>query len=170
MSESVGDSHQMAGLSDGAGELDVSRRHALMLMGALAALGGMPAMARAETGEHHAHGMAGDTPGSVLVAAASHCVAVGNACLAHIFQTLKTGDTTLAQCGILVDNTIAVCEAAAKLTLNASPHAKAMASVCQKECEDCAMECRKHAQAHPICADMAQACEATVAAVRKFVA
>lgn len=170
MSESVGDPRQMAASRGGTGELDVSRRYALMLMGALAALGGVPAMARAETGEHHAHGMASDTPDSVLVAAASHCAAVGNACLAHIFQTVKTGDTTLVQCGILVDNTIAVCEAAAKLTLNASPHAKAMASVCRKECEDCAKECRKHAKEHPICADMAQSCEETVAAVRKFVA
>ena len=149
--------------------MPVTRRHVLTAMGALAAAGAMPMMARAEEGKGHVHGAASGKPGETFSAVAADCVTVGNTCLAHIFQTLKTGDTSLAQCGILVENTIAVCEAAVKLTLNDSAHAKAMASVCMKECEDCADECRKHAKQHAICEDMANSCEATATAARKFI-
>ena len=147
----------------------VTRRHVLTAMGALAAVGGFPLAAAAEAVKGHVHGADAGKTGDSLSAAAADCVTVGNACLAHIFQTFKSGDTTLAQCGMLVENTIAVCEAAVKLTLNDSPHAKAMANVCMKECEDCAEECRKHAKQHAICADMAKSCEATAAAARKFI-
>lgn len=150
--------------------LDSSRRRMLAAMGALAAVGTMPLMARASAEEHAAHGaMAGDTPRDALIAAASHCVTVGQACLAHIFRIFKSGDTALAECGILVDSTIAACAATAKLALNDSAHAKAMAAVCLKECEDCAKECRKHAKQHVICEDMARSCEETVAAARRFI-
>ena len=147
----------------------MTRRHVLTAMGALAAMGGLPLTARAEEGKRHVHGAVSGKPGETFSSAAADCVTVGNVCLAHIFQTFKSGDTSLAQCGILVENTIAVCEAAVKLTLNDSPHAKAMASVCMKECEDCAEECRKHAKNHAICEDMAKSCEATAAAARKFI-
>ncbi|MFZ5534343.1 MAG: four-helix bundle copper-binding protein [Pseudomonadota bacterium] len=149
--------------------MPVTRRHVLTAMGALAALGGMPWVAGAEETKGHVHGAASGKPGEMFSAAAADCVTVGNACLAHIFRTFKTGETSLAQCGVLVENTIAVCEAAVKLTLNDSAHAKAMVGVCMKECEDCAEECRKHAKQHAICADMAKSCEATVAAARKFI-
>jgi Cys-rich four helix bundle protein (predicted Tat secretion target) len=147
----------------------VTRRHVLTAMGALAAVGGFPLAAAAEAVKGHVHGADAGKTGDSFSAAAADCVTVGNACLAHIFQTFKSGDTSLAQCGMLVENTIAVCEAAVKLTLNDSPHAKAMANVCMKECEDCAEECRKHAKQHAICADMAKSCEATAAAARKFI-
>lgn len=146
----------------------VSRRQMLSALGVLAASGAIPAVSWAQTGGHD-HGMAGDAPESGLVGAASHCVTVGNACLAHIFRTFRSGGTELAECGILVDSTIAACEAVVKLTLNGSPHAKAMASVCQKECEDCAKECRRHAEKHAICEMMAQSCEDTAAVARKFI-
>ncbi len=148
--------------------MTVSRRQVLTTLGALAAIGAMPGMAHAQAEAHH-HGMMSDTPASTLAASAAHCVTMGNFCLAHIFKTLKTGDTSLAKCGTLVENTIAVCEAVVKLTLNESANAKAMATVCMKECEDCAKECRKHAQKHAICEEMAKSCDDTVAAVRKFV-
>lgn len=151
--------------------LDPSRRRLLAAIGALAALGAMPLMAAsASIDEHAAQGaMAGNTPRDALIAEASHCVSVGQACLSHIFRIFKSGDTALAECGILVDSTIAACEATAKLALNDSLQAKAMAAVCMKECEDCAKECRKHAKQHAICEDMAKSCEKTVAAARKFI-
>lgn len=150
--------------------LDPSRRRMLAAMGALAALGAMPLMAGASADEHTAHGaMAGNTPRAALIAAASHCVTVGQACLAHILRIFKSGDTALAECGILVDSTIAACQATAKLALNDSTQAKAMAAVCLQECEDCAKECRKHAKQHAICEEMAKSCEGTVAAARKFI-
>lgn len=148
----------------------VTRRHVLMAMGgALAVLGGIPMMARTEEGKGYVYGVASGRPGESLRATAADCVTVGNACLAHIFQAIKSWDTSLAQCGMLVENTIAVCAATVKLTLNDSPHARAMADVCMKECEDCAEECRKHATQHPICGDMAKSCEETVAAARMFI-
>jgi Cys-rich four helix bundle protein (predicted Tat secretion target) len=147
----------------------VTRRRVLAAMGALAAVGGMPWVAGAEEPKGHVHGIARGKPAATFGAAAADCVTVGNTCLAHIFQTFKAGDTTLAQCGVLVENTIAVCAAAVKLTLNDSPHARAMADVCMRECEDCAKECRKHADQHAICEEMAKSCEATAAAARRFV-
>ena len=147
----------------------VTRRHVLTAMGALAAIGSIPVVARAEEPKRHVHGAAPGKPGETFSAAAAECVTIGNVCLAHIFRTFRSGDTSLAQCGILVENTIAVCEAAVKLTLNDSPHAKAMAGVCMKECEDCAEECRKHIKEHAICEDMAKSCDQTAAAARKFI-
>jgi glucose-6-phosphate dehydrogenase assembly protein OpcA len=68
-----------------------------------------------------------------------------------------------------VDSTLGACEATTKLALNDSAQAKAMAAVCQKECDDCAKESHKHAKQHAICEDMAKSCEETMAAARKFI-
>lgn len=113
--------------------------------------------------DHSKHGH--KYPG--LVGAAQTCANTGDACLSHCFRTFKTGDTSLAKCAVLIDDTIAVCEALASLAVNDSSHTVHMAGVCKGVCEDCEKECLKHAKKHAICQDMADACNATIKECQK---
>ena len=105
-----------------------------------------------------------------LISAAEHCEDVGDACLSHCFNMFKAGDMALAECARVVDDTIAVCAATAKLGNNNSSHVKRMAGICQSVCEDCEKECLKHAEKHDICKEMADACNATIEECKKFAA
>lgn len=102
-----------------------------------------------------------------LVAAAQTCADTGKACLSHCFRTFKSGDTSLAKCAILTDNTIAACEALASLAINGSSHTVHMAGVCKGVCEECETECLKHVKKHAICQEMAHSCRATIKECQK---
>ncbi|MCH9698442.1 MAG: Csp1 family four helix bundle copper storage protein [Gammaproteobacteria bacterium] len=143
-----------------------SRRSVMAGAAAVAALGVFnPALAVEK--EHEKHQANPDVKN--LIDTAQQCEVTGDACLAHIFKTFTTGDTTLAKCGILVDDAIAACAAIAKLASNNSAHTKAMAAVCKSVCADCEVECRKHGKKHAICEDMANSCQATVKACEKVI-
>ena len=90
--------------------------------------------------------------------------------MAHIFREFKGGDTTLAECGILVENTITTCNTLVTLAHNQAEQLPDMTAVCLKVCEACEVECRKHGKKHPICLDMAEACQAVVKACREALA
>ncbi len=104
-----------------------------------------------------------------LVAAAEDCVSVGQACKAHIYQTLQSGDSSLTRCLLQVRDTIATCEALIEVVTNGSAHSKGLAKVCADVCKDCRDECAKHASKHPICKTMADSCDATIAACLEYI-
>jgi Cys-rich four helix bundle protein (predicted Tat secretion target) len=104
---------------------------------------------------HDHHG-----PGSKyadLVAATSHCVVTGDACLSHCLTMLGQGDKELANCARAVRDTIAACTALRELAAANSPHVQALSKVVSAICSDCEAECRKHEQ-HAVCKDCETAC------------
>lgn len=118
-------------------------------------------------GNQHGHHKASYS--KAVVKAAEDCVSVGQACKAHIYQTLKSKNLSLAECLMQVRDTIATCATLAEIVTNGSAHSKAMAKVCISVCKDCRDECKKHASKHRICKDMADSCDDTIDACLKYI-
>lgn len=117
----------------------------------------------------NAHAQHGASYSKELVAAAEECISTGQACKAHIYQSLQSDDLSLTQCLLEVRNTIAICHTLVEVLTNGSAHDKALAKVCADICADCRDECHKHAAKHPICKTMADSCDASVKACLKYV-
>jgi Cys-rich four helix bundle protein (predicted Tat secretion target) len=137
----------------------------------LSATGGLlgtitPTFANAEDhAKHAAHGQHHD-----LVNLALHCVAWGQQCQKHIMSLFASGDTSLAQCSVRVQDMVAVCNALASLAAAESDYLKPLAKVCIEVCESCEKECRKHESQHAICKETADSCMQVVTACKKLVA
>ena len=151
-------------MNNSALEKSFSKRQFLTLVGVGAAVSVSPSLLASSKHNHHAIGYPKD-----LVRTAEKCVSIGQACKAHIYQTLKDGDSSLAECLMLVRSSSAACESLVEVLTNGSAHGKAMAKVCADICADCRDECKKHASKHPICKDMADSCDATVKACLKYI-
>ena len=135
----------------------MNRREILSAAGTLAAAAFVaPAMAAEH--DHHDHGAA--APYAKVAASALDCVATGDACIAHCFDSFIGGDTSLAVCAKKVDDLIAVCSTLAKLASNNSPNLLAYSKVAMQVCKDCEKECRKHADQHATCKACADSCAA----------
>ncbi len=145
--------------------LDISKRTFLGAMAALTAVGVSPTILAADGGVHGKH----TAYPKKLVATAEECSNVGQACKAHIYGVMTSGDDSLNKCLLLVRDTIAACDTLVELVTNGSSHSKHMAGVCAGICKDCEAECIKHAKKHAICKTMADSCKATVAACKKYI-
>ena len=164
---------KMVGLSKlkKGGEMDkskssivLSKRQFLGVVAAVTAVSVSPGLLAAkQTAHHHA------SYSKSLVKTAEDCVSVGQACKAHIYETLKSDDLSLTQCLMEVRNTIATCTALVEVLTNGSAHSKAMAKVCVDVCKDCRDECKKHASKHPVCEEMALSCDATIKECLKYI-
>lgn len=140
----------------------LARRELLLGMGAAAfAASGFAAAQQQGGGQHHqhhgAHAGHGQPKHNPLVRSANHCVATGEACLAHCIEMFKQGDTSLAVCADLVQDLTVSCRALAALAASDNAHLAEFAAVTAKVCKDCEAECRKHEQ-HPECKACAEAC------------
>jgi len=151
-------------------EISQDRRDVLIGAGA-AGLGVLAAAATSSTawaegmGGHQHHAMASQTKD--LAAALHHCVATSEICIDHCLDMFKSGDTTLADCAIIVQETMAFCEAHAKLASYNSKHLKAMNELGIKVCETCEKECRKH-EKHASCKACADACVDCIKACKAY--
>ncbi len=103
--------------------------------------------------EHHGAG----SRYADLVAATSHCVTAGDACLSHCLTLLGEGDKDLAACAKTVRDSIAACTALRELAAANSPHMLDLANVVSGICGDCEVECKKH-ERHSVCKDREKAC------------
>lgn len=153
----------------------VSRREVLMASAALAASAAGAGIASA--GEHDAHmGAAKYSEAkafkkhAALVASANECVAQGQACLSHCFETFVAGDTTMAECAFAVEQMLKACDAFSYLAAYDSPHLPAMARVCVSVCQDCEKECRKHEDHQAECRACADACAVLIRDAKKLAA
>lgn len=129
-------------------------------LGTAAALGSV----RAEEAPHAHHAMA--AAGRGLIDAASHCVEEAEICDQHCLETLRQGDTTLAECAQRVRELAAMCTAARQLAVQSSPRLGALLEVCTASCNACEKECRKHEAKHAICKSCADACVMMVEAIK----
>ena len=145
-------------------DIAISKRQFLGMLAAAPALAISPHLlagnAHAQHGAHYS---------KELVNAAEECVSIGQACKAHIYQTLASKDFELTQCLLEVRNTIAICETLVEVLTNGSAHDKALAKVCADICADCRDECNKHAAKHPICKAMAESCNASIKACLRYI-
>lgn len=119
------------------------------------------AVAHAAEGAH-VHG--GDP---ALADAALACIKAGNACLAHCIAMAQNGDTSMAGCLATVTDMLAAMEALSKLAARGGKRLPDTARALVAYCEDCAAECQKHADHHPVCKECFDACTRTVAALKK---
>jgi Cys-rich four helix bundle protein (predicted Tat secretion target) len=168
-----------ASTSDPSRESSLRRRDVLVGAGALAALAAAPALAAEPLGEDAHAGHEGHGKGKYfeakaakahpkLVTATRECIAKGQTCLSHCFETFRQGDTTMADCAFAVQQMLDVCQAFASLASFDSKHLRAFAPVCIQVCEDCEQECRKHEEHQPECKACADACAALVTEARKL--
>ncbi|HXJ34916.1 MAG TPA: Csp1 family four helix bundle copper storage protein [Candidatus Eisenbacteria bacterium] len=107
---------------------------------------------------------------TALADAAAGCMRAGDACLQHCLDLLAKGDTSIADCAKSVTQMLGVCRGVGPLADARSKHLPAMARLCEAVCTDCAGECRKHAERHPICKTCLEACEKSAAAAKVLAA
>lgn len=123
----------------------------------------MAGSALADDDKHKGHG---DFP--PLAQTSGHCVASGQACLAHCLMSFSGGDTTLAACAKSVNELIVACGALQALAIDQSKSLGAFAKAVAVVCEDCEKECRKHEDKHEVCKACAEACKACLAECKKI--
>ena len=111
----------------------------------------------------HAHG-SGDAS---LADASLACLKAGNACLAHCIGMVSNGDTSMAGCLASVTDMLAAMEALSKLAARGGKRFAETSKALVAYCEDCAVECQKHAEHHAVCKECYEACTRTVAALKK---
>lgn len=145
----------------------MNRREALVgssVFTAALALGALSCAknAVAHTAEH-AHG--GGSP--ELSDAALACIKAGNACLAHCIGMISSGDTSMAGCLATVTDMVAAMDALAKLASRGGKRLAETTKALVAYCEDCAAECQKHADHHPVCKDCLESCQRMIAAAHK---
>ena len=129
------------------------------LLAGLTAAGFVAASEEPVAGQAHHHDHAAMVgPYADLVAAASHCVTAGDACIAHCLTLLGEGDREIAACAKTVQSVIAACTALRELASANSPHVGKLAAVVGGICQDCETECRKHEKKHSVCHECAEAC------------
>lgn len=144
----------------------LSRREILVGAGALAgAAAGGSAWA---SGEHDHASHAPRHP--ELLQALEACLSTGRRCVSHCLVTFEEGDSRLAVCARKVHEMLAICSAMTVLTASNSVYARELAKVCAQACEDCAAECRKHADDHRECRDCMEACDAVLPMLRQLTA
>ncbi|MEO0423034.1 MAG: Csp1 family four helix bundle copper storage protein [Pseudomonadota bacterium] len=129
-----------------------------VLSGATAALAGL-AFATAGHAAHHEqsghHAM--QAVDNKLRDSALECVTTGDDCIAHCLSEFQSGDTTLADCAVRVQDLVIACRALAQLAAHRSSHLAAFAKATSAVCKRCEEECRKHAKHHEVCRACAKA-------------
>ena len=123
--------------------------------------------ASAVTSGHHDH----HTKHQELIDLALTCVGRGEVCAKHCIDVLGTGDTSLKDCLISVNEMIPMCNTLSRFAALEAKRLEQLAKVCIDVCNDCAKECEKHAEEHEeckvcgeACVDIVKACEALIAA------
>ena len=147
---------------------DLDRRNLILGMGAAAVAFAPLASAMEGDGQHHAkHDHSKHSPQQPdVLDAVNGCIDKGQRCITHCLQLFREGNVSVADCAAKVHEMQAICEAFSYLLAANSTHIKTAAALCDGVCDECADECRKHDQ-HIECRECAEACETTIAAVRK---
>ena len=115
----------------------MNRRQFISSTAAAATLTVAAATARAHGNHDHAahgsHAMPAATASKAyeaVRAAAGHCVAAGQVCLNHCITLLSTGDTSMKDCAVAVNQMLALCGAIQNLAAQNSRLTPSLAKVC----------------------------------------
>ena len=118
---------------------------------------------------HHGHHSASHKL-KPIIESSLECVKTGELCANHCIELFKMGDTSVADCANIVEETVAACEAIAKLAMHNSSHLKAFVKACINVCEECEKECRKHEKKHSECKDCADSCANCIKEYKTYLA
>ncbi|KIX70114.1 four-helix bundle copper-binding protein [Burkholderia pseudomallei] len=93
-----------------------------------------------------------------LAEAASACVSKGQACISHCISLMGSGNEELAACAASVSQMLSLCGALQQLANQNSSYVPALAKVTLDACNDCEMECKRHASQHEPCRACMESC------------
>jgi len=147
------------------GNDNLSRRD--LVKGAVAVTAALASGAVLSEEDHANHKHHVINPHLDMVDAALNCLKKSQACMEHCMQLFQSGDTTLAKCADIVQETLVMCVALSQMASYQSAHLAAVAKVCISVCKDCEDECRKHADKHIECKDCADSCADCIEACEK---
>lgn len=158
----------------------INRRwFALGAAGALALVAN-EAVAQSQKNDHAAHAAAAKKPApkkaempakyKPVVQAAKLCETRGQTCRTHCIRQIRKGDLSLQECLRLVEVTLPICAATAKLATQDARRFRDLAKVCLDVCVDCEAECKKHAAHHAECKGCMEACQAMITALKPLLA
>ena len=102
-----------------------------------------------------------------MVDVAAKCIAMGEKCHALGLKVLSTGDASMADCNRAVSVMLAVCHAVARMAALQSERLPDIVNVALHTCDDCRIECEKHADHHPECKACGEACAKMVEAMKQ---
>ncbi|MFW8591305.1 four-helix bundle copper-binding protein [Glaciecola sp. 2405UD65-10] len=105
-----------------------------------------------------------------LIEATQGCIASGNVCLDHCIALVADDDTSIADCLRTTRAMLPALEAMVSLASSSNANLPAMAKVCLALCEDCRVECEKHAHHHAQCKACMESCEICIEACKKIAA
>ena len=149
----------------------VSRRAVLQTLGASSALIAAStltsASALAKDSASHSKSLTGDALKKAILEACSHCKQTSNVCIDHCIALVANDDTSIAACLAATRALLPVLDATISLVSADSKHQKAMVSVCLELCNDCRVECEKHAHHHGECKACMESCEQCIATLKK---
>lgn len=146
----------------------MDRREMLTTLGGIAAIAATSGIAFAAEQGHEHHHMA--APGNAALAASSFdCVQAAEAGIRHCLEELGKGDKSLAECAGKMNELKTACTALGMFASYGSVHAKDMARLTIKVCEDSEKECRKF-EKHKECMACAECCKKCIEECRKFAA
>ena len=137
----------------------MNRRQFISSTAAAATLAAVATAAQAH--DHHDH---------AARAAAGHCVAAGQVCLNHCITLLSSGDTSMKDCAVAVNQMLALCGAIQNLAAQNSRLTPALAKVCVEACKQCAQACKAHAAHHAECKACYESCLNCIQACEKIAA
>ena len=141
----------------------LSRRQALLTMGAAATLAYTGAATAAMPGHDHSKHK---PQHEGVLQATNACLDTGQRCITHCLVSFIEGDTELAECASKVHEMHAICDAFSYLVAANSEYAKDYSRICVTACDDCAKICREHDEHHE-CRHCAEACEDLIKAIKK---
>ena len=154
----------------------MNRRQFISSTAAAATLAAVATAAQAH--DHHDHAAHG-SPAMPAAAprayeavrtAAEHCVAAGQVCLSHCIALLSSGDTSMKDCAVAVNQMLALCGAIQNLAAQNSRLTPVLAKVCVEACKQCAQACKAHAAHHAECKACYESCLNCIQACEKIAA
>ncbi len=153
----------------------MNRRQFISSTAAAATLTAVASAASAHDNHNHAaHSHAAPAASSRVYedarAAAGHCVAAGQVCLNHCITLLSSGDTSMKDCAVAVNQMLALCGAIQNLAAQNSRLTPALAKVCVEACKQCAEACKAHAAHHAECKACYESCLNCIKACEKIAA
>lgn len=89
---------------------------------------------------------------------AIHCKLAAEVCLSHCLDEMSKGDKSLGACAKSTREVIAACDAFLSFASGNSGYTKKIANLCKEICDNCASECKKHADHHKECKDCMESC------------
>ncbi len=145
----------------------MDRREMLTTIGGMAAIAATSGIAFAadKAGGHQHMDMA--PANAALAASAFDCVQAAEAGIRHCLEELGKGDKSLAECAAKMNELKIACTALGSFSSFSSAHAKEMARLTIKVCEDSEKECRKF-EKHKACMDCAESCKKCIEECRKI--